>query len=92
MHQGGLKAFVPFYEKTKTNEGGLNPYYFKNENTDKSWLDVCPNLCVNPSIKDSLFQWIVDSQLNSSTNKTYLYPDLGLIVLQRIVEKNNQTL
>ncbi|MCP9766329.1 glycoside hydrolase [Lacihabitans sp. LS3-19] len=87
LHQAGLKSFVPFYEKTKTNNTGLNPFYFKNENTDKSWLDVCPNLCVNPTIKDSLFQWIKDSPLSTSSTKRYLYSDLGLIVLQRIVEK-----
>ena len=87
LHQAGLKAFVPFYEKTKTNEVGLNPFYFKNENINKSWLEVCPSLCVNPIIKDSLFKWIVESPMSSPSSQRYLYSDLGLIILQRIVEK-----
>ena len=93
LHQAGLKASVPFYEKTKTNEVGLNPFYFNNENTDKSWLEVCPSLCVNPIIKDSLFKWILESPVSSSSSKSYLYSDLGMIILQRIVEKiTNQSL
>jgi beta-N-acetylhexosaminidase len=88
LHQAGLKAFIPFYDNTKDNINNLNPKYFKKENLDNSFLKVSDSLFVKPSIKDSVFQWIAKSDLiPSGSSKKFLYSDLGLIILQQIVEK-----
>jgi beta-N-acetylhexosaminidase len=88
LHQAGLKAFVPFFENTKENGDELNPKYFSRENKTNSHYKVSDSLFVKPMIKDSVFQWIVKSSLvSSSNNPKYLYSDLGLIILQRVVEK-----
>ncbi len=88
LHQAGLKAFVPFYENTKETAGELNPRYFTKENNGNSYLKVADSLFVRPMIKDSVFRWIIKSSLVSPSNSPkYLYSDLGLIILQRVVEK-----
>ena len=94
LHQAGLKAFVPFYEKTKNNSGDLNAKYFLRTTENKNYLKVADSLFVNPIIKDSVFHWIIQSGLVSGLNNPkYLYSDLGLILLQRVVEKiSGQTL
>ena len=88
LHQAGLKAFVPFYDNTKEVVGERNPKFFARENLGKSYLKVSDSLFVKPMIKDSVFSWIIKSSLVSSSNAPkYLYSDLGLILLQRVVEK-----
>jgi beta-N-acetylhexosaminidase len=87
LHQAGLKAFVPFYDNTKENHGERNPKFFAKENLGNSYLKVADSLYVKPMIKDSVFRWIVKSSLVSPTAPKYLYSDLGLILLQRVVEK-----
>jgi beta-N-acetylhexosaminidase len=92
FHQAGLKAFVPFWTNTKTQNGTFKPEYYAD--TTKQNLNVTQSLHIIPSIKDSVFKWIAETQLvNQPGSKKYLYSDLGLIILQRIVEKiTNQNL
>lgn len=88
LHQAGLKAFVPFYENTKEAASEPNPKFFSRENAARDHLKVTDSLFVKPMIKDSVFQWIIKSGLVSlASNPKYLYSDLGLIILQRVVEK-----
>jgi len=88
LHQAGLKAFVPFYDNTIEVVGERNPKFFARENLGNSYLKVSDSLFVKPIIKDSVFNWIIKSSLVSSSNAPkYLYSDLGLILLQRVVEK-----
>jgi beta-glucosidase-like glycosyl hydrolase/CubicO group peptidase (beta-lactamase class C family) len=88
LHQAGLKAFVPFYDNTIEVVGERNPKFFARENLGNSYLKVSDSLFVKPMIKDSVFNWIIKSSLVSSSNAPkYLYSDLGLILLQRVVEK-----
>lgn len=88
LHQAGLKAFVPFYENTKENVGDLNPTFFSKDNPENTLLKVSDSLYVKPLIKDSVFRWIANSALISAPGtKKYVYSDLGLIILQRLVEK-----
>ena len=81
LHEAGLKAFIPFAENTKNST-----VYFSMDNPDQSLLKVSEGLFVIPSIKDSVFKWIAKSSLIGGPKK-YLYSDLSLILLQRIVEK-----
>lgn len=88
LHQAGLKAFVPLYESTRFGSERLNPYYFSSsDSTHPGYLKISDDLAVNPVIKDSVFSWVEKSALDSSPGSKYVYSDLGLLLLQRLVER-----
>jgi beta-N-acetylhexosaminidase len=90
MHQAGLKAFVPFWTGTKTSAGAFKGAFYETAYSDQN-LQVADNLYIKPAIKDSVWQWLIDSELSAKKNRDgsygYLYSDLGLIMVQRIIEK-----
>jgi beta-N-acetylhexosaminidase len=87
LHQAGLKAFVPFWAKTKGLEGGLSADWYQTENVNNDLLKVADQLFVKPSIKDSVLSWIAESPLISQQGeKKYVYSDLGLLLMQRVIE------
>jgi beta-N-acetylhexosaminidase len=89
LHQAGLKAFVPFWTLTKSATGTYKPGFYEASKTPDN-LMVSDKVFVKPSIRDSLLQWIIDSPFNSRVEKTpghkFVYSDLGLILIQRVVE------
>ncbi len=87
LHQAGLKAFVPFYESTRFGSERLNPYYFSSDITLPGYLKIADNLAVNPVVKDSVFSWVEKSTLANSPGSKYVYSDLGLLLLQKLVER-----
>ncbi len=95
MHQAGLVAFIPFWEKTKSGGSFKNDFYrFAKDSTN---LQVADNLYITPAIKDSVWKWVLQSKLVNTYDKLggfrFIYSDLGLITLQKIVEKiTNQPL
>ena len=95
MHQAGLVAFIPFWEKTKLAGSFKNDFYrFAKDSVS---LQVAENLYITPAIKDSVWKWVLQSKLVNTYDKLggfrFIYSDLGLITLQKIVEKiTNQPL
>lgn len=95
MHQAGLVAFIPFWEKTKSSGSFKNDYYrFTKDSTN---LQVADNLYITPAIKDSVWKWVMQSKLINVYDKLggfrFTYSDLGLLILQKIVERvTNQPL
>jgi beta-N-acetylhexosaminidase len=87
LHQASLKAFVPFYESTKNGSSGLNPAYFASNAAPSGYPKIADNLFINPALKDSVFSWIESSSLIAPVGSKYVYSDLGLLLLQRLVEK-----
>lgn len=87
LHQAGLKAFVPLYESTRFGSEQLNPYYFSSDIAQQSYLKISDDLAVNPAIKDSVFSWVEKSALAGSPGSKYVYSDLGLLLLQKLVER-----
>ncbi len=81
LHQAGLKAFVPFVDYTKDAPSVYlstdSPHFHK----------VADNLSVSPVVKDSVFSWIRNTPLIAPAGKRYVYSDLGLILLQKMVER-----
>jgi beta-glucosidase-like glycosyl hydrolase/CubicO group peptidase (beta-lactamase class C family) len=85
LHQAGLKAFVPFYQNTLLSNGSYNPDYYEVDSLNLgSYLNITPQLLIKNSIRDSVYNWMNKSALNG---KKYVYSDLSLIYLQKIVEK-----
>jgi CubicO group peptidase (beta-lactamase class C family) len=95
MHQAGLVAFIPFWEKTKSGTTFKSDYYrFAKDSVN---LQVADNLYITPAIRDSVWRWVQQSKLINVYDKLggyrFTYSDLGLIMLQKIVERiTNQPL
>ena len=87
LHQAGLKAFIPLYESTRFGSERLNPYYFSSDTTHPGYLKISDDLSVNPVIKDSVFSWVEKSAVESAPGSRYVYSDLGLLLLQKMVEQ-----
>lgn len=87
LHQAGLKAFIPLYESTRFGSEQLNPYYFSSGIARPDYLKISDDLAVNPVIKDSVFLWVEKSILADSPGSKYVYSDLGLLLLQKLVER-----
>lgn len=114
LHQAGLKAFIPFYEKAIDEisvDGKLmsnkkdevyslqvdqNTFAHKNYaykinyvSAIKDSLHTIPiadSLFLISSFKDSIWQHLVASPVNTN-NKKYVYSDLSFLILQKIIEK-----
>lgn len=83
-HQAGLKAWIPFYKETL--EGGkpsINIYYKAREGN--YLIPVADSLWMNEKHKDEVWKKIISSPVETPGN--YVYSDLGLIILHRIIEK-----
>ena len=83
-HTSGLQAWIPFYNKTFIGLNNLNPAIYSNIEHSDFQTQVCEDLFIKNSYKDSIFRWIAESKLK---NKTYLYSDLGFYLLSDLVEK-----
>ncbi len=83
LHEAGLKSFIPFWTYTRNSYGQLNPDLFSP--ISSTGLKVADNMYVKPSIRDSVFKWILASPV--SEVKRHVYSDLGMILLQRVIEK-----
>ncbi len=83
LHEAGLKSFIPFWTYTRNSYGQLNPDLFSPN--PSNGLKVAENMYVKPAIKDSVFKWILASPV--SEIKRHVYSDLGMILLQRVIEK-----
>lgn len=95
MHQAGLVAFIPFWEKTKVGANFKNEFYrFVKDSVS---LQVADNLYITPAIRDSVWKWVIQSKLVNIYDRLggyrFIYSDLGLITLQKLVERiTNQPL
>ncbi|MCS6980167.1 MAG: serine hydrolase [Flavobacteriales bacterium] len=84
-HQAGLKAWVPFYQKTLRPGGKLREDFYSHTPDALHTLQVAEGIYVKPSIVDSVFQWIFETPVN--TGQGYVYSDLGLYLMARICER-----
>ncbi len=88
-HQSGLAPFLLMWPQTVKNDTLLSYYYspIKNENYP---LQVAPDLFASPVIQDSIWQWVLKSDmLNKPPRTPYSprYSDLGFMILHRLVER-----
>ena len=84
-HEAGLKAFIPHYTKTLT-AGKWNPNYFRDSATVDFSLPVSNNMFGKESLRDSLWQWTVRSELLAKPHG-YVYSDLTMYFLQAVIER-----
>ncbi len=87
-HQSGLFPFLLMWPQTVKGES-LSHYYstIKNENYP---LQVAPNLFAAKLIQDSVWQWVLKSEMlvkPARTPYSLRYSDLGFMILHRMVEQ-----
>ncbi len=83
-HQAGLKAWIPFYQKTIEKNGEYKSGYFSNIKTENFPTLVAKDLYVISGYNDTIYQSIINSKLEK--NGQYVYSDLGYYFIQQIIE------
>jgi beta-N-acetylhexosaminidase len=90
LHQAGLHGYLPFWENTKKNKR-LDSTYYSFTKTDRYPNTVAKGIYGSNSLKDSLWKWVIKSPLITRKSRfgeyPFLYSDLGLIILQKVIEK-----
>ncbi|MGK0136915.1 MAG: beta-N-acetylhexosaminidase [Algoriphagus sp.] len=90
FHQAGLKSFQAFWTHTKTKDGAFKGDFYAF-NSPEGNLQVSDNLYIKPSIRDSVWKWLIETDYTTRRSRNgefrYLYSDLGMIMTQRLVEK-----
>lgn len=88
-HQSGLLPFIPMWPNT-VKDKVLMPYYYSNMRSDKYQLQVAPNLFAVPAIRDSAWQWVLNSKMTDRqprTPFTYRYSDMASMIFHHMVER-----
>ncbi|MFN3530505.1 MAG: glycoside hydrolase family 3 N-terminal domain-containing protein [Bacteroidia bacterium] len=82
-HQAGLPAFVPFWKRTF--KGGKPDPFWYNPNPQTATFTINDELKIKTTIRDSVFQWILETPLQPAGKM--VYSDLGPMLLWRVVER-----
>lgn len=88
-HQAGLKPYIPFWEKT-VDDGELKAEYFTDASGPNHDFRIQEH-SLPLSLRDSIWQWTIDSDLRKLPKKKkqydYLYSDLGYTLIYKLVTK-----
>ena len=88
-HQGGLQAFLPFWQQTM-KDNVLLPAYYRHNPSDAFSLPVAGDLYAATTMRDSLWTWMVRSKMVEKKYRQpyrYLYSDFGFYILYRLCAK-----
>lgn len=90
-HQAGLFPFLQHWRKGLTDDGGLDSVYFSRKFDELRYPNkVADSLYSLANIRDSIWQWSLESKLIDVDKETgkypYRYSDIGFYILQRLVE------
>ena len=88
-HQAGLKSWIPYYKETLLGDNALNPLLYNTTKKAGFGTQVAKNLYLKDTYKDTIFKRIAESPITG--RGSFLYSDLGLILMQQIVEQLTQT-
>lgn len=96
LHRAGLVAYVPFWERT-VSRTDFKPVFYASARSDAYPLPVADSLYASPVIRDSVWRWVIKSPLINRRDRDggypFVYSDLGLMIMQKVVEKlTNQPL
>jgi beta-glucosidase-like glycosyl hydrolase/CubicO group peptidase (beta-lactamase class C family) len=84
-HQSGLKSWIPFWKGTTDSSGVLSSELFRRTPESGYTIKVADSIFLLNSYRDSIIDYIIKSPLENEGK--YVYSDLGIILLQCIVEK-----
>ena len=88
-HQSGLYPFLLMWPNTVKGDTLLAHYYSPMKSYEYP-LQVAPNLFASKVMQDSVWQWVLKSEMLTKPPRTPFtprYSDLGFMILHRIVER-----
>jgi beta-N-acetylhexosaminidase len=84
LHQAGLKSWIPFYKNTLVNgKPSFNIYHYERDVNYS--IPVADSLFILNSYPEKIWKEIFDSPVENEGK--YVYSDLGLLIMQKVVEK-----
>lgn len=95
-HEAGLLPYIPHYVKTVESGSWKNEYYKDTQEVNFS-VPIAENMYAMDALPDSIWRWTVETPLRrhpqGKERHSYLYSDLGMYILQRIIERSlNQSI
>ncbi len=82
-HTARLRPWIPFFLET-IKEGEWDNTIYNAERTDEFCVQVCDNMYINPTYKDTICEKIYASKYR--TRSGYRYSDLGFYMFMLIIE------
>jgi beta-glucosidase-like glycosyl hydrolase/CubicO group peptidase (beta-lactamase class C family) len=89
-HQAGLRAWIPFWEKTVDKDGNRKKSIYRKSFCDSFPIYVAPGVFLLKTYKDSIYKAINESAVNN--DHKFLYSDLGYYYLKKIIEQKSHLL
>lgn len=86
LHQAGLVAFIPTYKSTLI-DGKPNQLLYADTADAAHSIQVARNLWLDQSYMPMLWQQLVQSEVKPAGS--YVYSDLGMIFMRRVVEQQS---
>lgn len=84
-HQSGLPAWIPFYKRTLTPEGTLNPTYYNQVSIKGFSVKVADGIFMRDDYRDTV--WHIIQNVGLKEKDKYVYSDLSMYISRRIVER-----
>ncbi|HLU90213.1 MAG TPA: glycoside hydrolase family 3 N-terminal domain-containing protein [Cyclobacteriaceae bacterium] len=89
-HESGLLSWIPHYTNT-LEQGKWKTDFYRKAKEEGYGIAVAQDMYASDALPDSLWKWVVESPLRKipkgKTKPAYLYSDLGMYILKRIVER-----
>lgn len=82
-HQAGLSAWVPFYQRTLT-DNKPSPVFYRHDHRPGYRIPVAENLWLKDDYPEEMVREILSSRQDKPGH--YLYSDLGFILLKEMTE------
>ncbi|MDR1180763.1 MAG: serine hydrolase [Bacteroidales bacterium] len=82
-HTAGLQSWIPFYKRTFIESNTLNPNIYHTVPSFDFQTQVCRDLYIKDSYRDTIIAQIVNSKRKNINH--YLYSDLGFYLLADLV-------
>jgi len=85
LHQSGLPAFLPLQQASMLPGRIWKPWVFSSTQKEGFTTPIGPEMYQSNTWKDSVWEKIYSCKVSS--DKRYLYSDVGMILLGRVVER-----
>lgn len=84
-HRAGLQAWIPFYESYMDKNKKLSKKAFALKPKGNYTIKVADSLFMNTNYTAKMWKQVIASPVTEKGK--YIYSDLGLLIMQRIIEK-----
>lgn len=89
LHQAGLPAFIPYWERfIQPATKRLDPHFFATVRSDSFPMPVADSLYARRAVADSVWRWTLRAPVKPrvADKPAYVYSDLDFYLLRRLVE------